>query len=177
MNADEHERFRLAVASRAHETETEYGRAAGVAAASTGMETVKAILLINGGACVAILAFIGTFTSSGRATPELTSPLIWFAAGALFAVVSAALGFLTNQSYAAASNAKTRHFDEPYVRETDASRRHQVAGAITRWLSIGCAIAGMLAFVGGVFDANCAFRHVRMEKPPSAAAATTQNPK
>jgi hypothetical protein len=177
MNADEYEKFRLAVASRVHETETGYGKAAGIAAVSTGMETVKAILLINGGACVAVLAFIGSLASQGQVVTNLAGPLVWFAAGAVVAVISAALGYLTNLSYAAASNTKTRHFEEPFVRESEASRAHRLKAVILGWITTILAVLGIVAFIVGVFDANCVFRNLRIEKPSVAPSVTTQNPK
>jgi hypothetical protein len=164
MTPDEIKKMRLSIAEKAHENQTEFARAANLAAVTTGTETVKAILLINGGACVAVLAFIGSLASQGQVVTDLAVSLVWFAIGALVAVISAGFGYLTNLSYFAESNARTRHFDEPYVRETDASRRHHVAGSVTRWLTICCAIVGILAFVGGVFVANCAFKHLHFEK-------------
>jgi hypothetical protein len=172
MTLDEIKKFRLSIAEKAHENQIEFARAANLAAVSTGTETVKAILLINGGACVAVLAFIGSLVSRGQGVTDLAGSLVWFAAGAVFAVMSAAFGYLTNLSYFSESNARTRHFDEPYVRDTNASRRHHVAGCITRWVTIGCSIAGILAFVGGVFVANCAFKNLRIENTP----VTTRNP-
>ena len=46
------------IAEKTHANQIEFAKGANLAAVSTGTETVKAILLINGGACVAVLAFL-----------------------------------------------------------------------------------------------------------------------
>jgi hypothetical protein len=130
------------IAEKTHANQIEFAKGANLAAVSTGTETVKAILLINGGACVAVRAFIGSIASKVTVT-DLAGSLVWFAIGAVAAVISAAFGYLTNLSLSSETNTKTHHFDVPFVRETEASRRHHAAGCVTRWLSICCAIVGM----------------------------------
>lgn len=165
------------IAEKTHANQIEFAKGANLAAVSTGTETVKAILLINGGACVAVLAFIGSIASKVQVVTDLAGSLVWFAIGAVAAVISAAFGYLTNLSLSSETNTKTHHFDAPFVRETEASRWHHVAGCVTRWVSICCAIVGILAFAGGVFAASCAFKHLRVENPPVTPSATMQNPK
>jgi hypothetical protein len=81
MTPDEIKKKRLSIAEKAHENQTEFARAANLAAVTTGTETVKAILLINGGACVAVLAFIGSLASQGQVVTDLAVSLVWFAIG------------------------------------------------------------------------------------------------
>ena len=177
MTEEELEKLGLAVAGKAHDNETDFGRAATLAAVSVGTETLKAVLVINGGACVAMLAFIGTFASQGKMMPGMAGPLIWFAVGACLTVVAASFGYLTNLSYASESNRKSRHFDAPYVRETDESRRHHAAAAVYRVITIGCIVLGILAFVGGVFAANCMFGSLPIKQQAASPSAITPSVK
>jgi len=78
--------------------------AAAIEGAAQGL---KALLLLNGGACVALLAFVGSTATSGSLRPEFvplisaaTSSLIWFAAGSGISVLACLFAYWTNQTYA-----------------------------------------------------------------------------
>ncbi len=57
------------IAEKVHKNQIAFASAANLAAVSTGTETVKAILLINGGACVAMLAFSAALHPRGKSLP------------------------------------------------------------------------------------------------------------
>jgi hypothetical protein len=174
MTPDEFEKLRVALAEKAHENETEFGKAANLAAVNNGTEALKAILLLNGGACVAMLALIGTLATTGRLNPEMINPLVCFAAGAACSVIAGAFGYFTNLLIAGSSNTKTRHYDQPFIRETKTSNKHYFWGEITRWTAIIIAAVGIGLFVYGVFNAYFAFKSIPLR--PAAIACSTTSP-
>jgi hypothetical protein len=84
VTPDELDKLRIDAAHRAHERETEFGNAANKAAIDSGTLTVRSILLVNGGSCVAILAFIGTLATKDRFLSAFALPLIVFRGGCWF---------------------------------------------------------------------------------------------
>lgn len=87
--------------------DTERFRALEAAAMEGAAQGLKALLLLNGGACVALLAFLGSTATSSSLRDEFVplvsataGSLIWFAAGAGVAVLACILAYWTNQAYA-----------------------------------------------------------------------------
>jgi hypothetical protein len=115
------------------------------AAIDSGTETIKAIVLINGGSCVAILTFIGTIATKDKVPIGLATPLIWFALGLVMAVIASAFGYFTNLLIVGTSNNKTREYDQPFLRDTDQSERRRWWGECTRWLAVASAFTGIVA--------------------------------
>jgi hypothetical protein len=154
------DRLRIDAAQRAHERETEFANNANKAAIDSGTLTVKSILLVNGGSCVAILAFIGTLATKYRPISAFALPLIVFAVGAGFSILASAAGYFTNLSIADTSMYRSREYQEPFLRDNDQSNRRRFWGQVFRCLGIGFAILGVASFFIGLFFAYRAFRYL-----------------
>ena len=115
-------------AYREHDAETEFGRVANKAAIDSATETLKAIVLINGGSCVAILTFIGTLATKDKVPIGLATPLIWFAVGLVMTVIASALGHFTNLFIAKTSKSMTPEYERPFLRDNDESKRYRHCG-------------------------------------------------
>ncbi|NSZ57788.1 hypothetical protein FY145_07055 [Agrobacterium tumefaciens] len=80
------------------------------AAATEGAaQGLKSLFLLNGGACVALLTFVGSASTSQNLKPEFvplvesaTKSLICFAVGAGLTVLAMTCAYLTNQAYSSA---------------------------------------------------------------------------
>jgi len=166
----DYEQLRVAAAEKAHGIETEFGRAANQAALNSGTETLKALLLINGGSCVAMLAFIGTLATKDRVPSEMAPPLISFAVGAGLAVFAGAASYFTNLCISGSSTRKQRSYVEPFVRDTSESIRQRGLGEIFRWISVTAAALGILAFAYGVCSAYSGFKQISVRVPSSKLA-------
>ena len=67
-----------------------------------GQVALKTSLLINGGAAVALLAFLGRIWEthpSGPVVSDITSSLLWFVFGVFLAAVASAIAYLTLFAY------------------------------------------------------------------------------
>lgn len=75
----------------------------------TGQSAVKSALLLNGGAAVALLAFIGKLTDSAQdKIPAFATPLIIFVAGALSIALASGVTYLSQWLYAESESWKTK---------------------------------------------------------------------
>jgi hypothetical protein len=115
---------------------------------------LRTSVLINGGAAVSVLAFIGGLVANGRlktaeiATVALT--LLWFATGAATATVAIALAYLANYSYANALNFVRKTWTHPYSTDTEASRRWNRVAMMFHVFAIVVAAASLALFVFGM---------------------------
>lgn len=117
--------------------------AASIEAAGAG---IKALLLLNGGACIALLGFLANVFSSAsldsdraRFFQAAISSLVWFSTGAGLSVIVSLFAYLSNQAYATS------------IAANDGERRKWWRrGWVLNNIGIGVAIASLLAFFGGV---------------------------
>ena len=104
---------------------------------SIATEAVKALHLINGGAIVALLAYLGQVTDRATVAPRIASPTLWFIGGLVAGVLTFLGMYLTQLTY----------FNELY--KSDSATSH------TRWLvaTIGSGLASVACFGFGAYKA------------------------
>ena len=119
------------------------------AAIDAAAQGLKALLLLNGGACVALLAFVGGLATSEHVRPEFaplvpaaTQALIWFASGSGVAVLTCFFAYWTNQAYANALFDSQRY-------SWKRGARLNIAGSVA-------AVVSLLCFGKGVLDIGLA---------------------
>lgn len=160
--------MRVRAAERAHDDETAFGKGANDAAIKAAEEAIKAMILINGGSSVAMLAFIGTLASKDLLTPaqlsQFTAPLHCFGYGVAAAVIAATAAYFTNLMIAGSSNRKGREYEQPFLRPTPSSKRHWAAGEIYRYIAVIAAAASIGCFVWGLFTAERSFQALATPK-------------
>ncbi|MDD1960083.1 hypothetical protein NP534_08185 [Pseudomonas sp. 39004] len=75
----------------------------------TGQNALRAIVLLNGGAAVALLAFIGKLADVSRLNiPLFAAPLTIFVVGAFLSTISSGLTYLTQLLYSEEGKWRTR---------------------------------------------------------------------
>ncbi|RTE92453.1 hypothetical protein [Bradyrhizobium sp. LVM 105] len=168
LDPKEHLALRVRLAEREHDKETEFGRKANEAAVKAAEEAIKAVILINGGSSVAMLAFIGTVASKDLISPEhltqVIKPLLFFGSGVAAAVMAAAAAYFTNLMIAGTSNRMSRNYEEPFLRDTASSKRHRVAGECFRYLGVLAMTVAIGFFVSGLVKAKAAFEVIAISK-------------
>ena len=161
MTPDEIHQLKIAEAQRAHDNETEFGREANKAAVNSGAEALKALLYLNGGSCVIMLAFIGALASkTDKPVANFAVPLVYFALGAGLAVLANAAGYFTNLMITGTSNRKERVYEHPFLLDTPSSKRQRCWGERFRFTAIILAFAALGCFFVGLYFAYGAFKHV-----------------
>lgn len=158
------------LAERAHDQENTFIHKLNDAAILTGNHTLRALIIINGGAAIALLAFIGHLISVqngvfSKSLGELTAPLIWFAWGVALATVSMGFSYVTNYSYSSHASRKSKHYQAPYIRETLSSKRWLRFGFIFQIFAVLTAIVSIYLFVSGMVEIRDVIKGL---KPPVA---------
>lgn len=124
---------------------------------SSGTFVMRSSLILNGGACLALLAFLANTwnaqngaSTSGPLQQIILQNIAIFAWGALLAVAGSGTAYLVNLFRLEQGRAQTFHLDHPYVRDTTASSRWGMAGNIFQWISILVVAASPMFFLVGL---------------------------
>ena len=146
-----------AIAERDHDFELKHGLRLNEAAINNGNLIARALLIINGGAAIAVLAFIGRLIPSNK--PEnwliitpLIDALMWFAWGVAMTAIAMAFAYFTNYCNSSVSYARDRFYEHPYIRENDKSRRWMCLGITSQCSTLIFAGSAIVLFVLGIFE-------------------------
>ena len=155
---------RMRDAKRMHALNEAYRKLASEAAVKYAESTVKAIMLINGGASVSVLAFIGGLAAQGkvqlRGLSLLTNSLMWFASGVLSVAIGAFLAYFAAYCGAAHEHNTSKTWTPPYVMETVISRRWNRREIIWRRAAILAGVLSLVFFVCGMISVWYAVAHI-----------------
>jgi hypothetical protein len=153
---------RMRDAERMHALNEAYLKLASEAAVKYAESTVKAIMLINGGASVSLLALIGGLSAQGkvRGLSLLTNSLMWFASGVLSAAIGAFLAYFAAYCGAAHEHNISKIWTPPYVMETVISRRWNRREIICRRAAILAGVISLVFFVCGMISVWYAVAHI-----------------
>ena len=108
---------KLRAAERAHDQATETFHRVNEAAIRDAQAAIRIILVINGGAAIAVLAFVGSLVSKGYSIPQasgIISNSLWFVFGVMATAFAASFAYLTNLCYAGSLASLTPTWDHPY---------------------------------------------------------------
>src|SRR6266566_4435800 len=144
-------------AERAHDKVDEFHSSVNEAAIKSAELTLRMSLLINGGAAVSLLTFIGPLPKDQKIA--MANTLIWFASGVGIAVAALAFSYLTHYFTAAIASSRIRIWQHPYLLAGSRTSRWIVLTRFFHIAAIVLAIASLAAFVGGMVEVRSAFAH------------------
>lgn len=159
------------LAEREHDQFEEYAKQVNEATIQSGQLALRMSMLINGGAAVSVLAFIGTIVSKvgADAVPNVASTILWFACGVAAAVVGMALAYCTNYAHVTVARSYDKSYEHPYMVDTPSTARWTKLANIAH---VGAFIVGLTSivfFVIGLFAVRHAIAHL---PPPPEQKAT-----
>jgi hypothetical protein len=107
-------------------------------------------ILINGGAAVALLAFVGGMIGQGKVAvgPQLNTlafTLIWFASGVAIGTLAAGLDYVANLAIVKTAITKTFSPVRPFILDSPSSKRWKRVAAAFGWTA-GILGLGSIAF-------------------------------
>jgi hypothetical protein len=156
-------------ALRAHDREHDFFGVNNAAAIKSGEEAIKALILINGGSSVAMLAFVGALASKDQYTSEqlrvLANPLIYFASGVGLAGLASIMAYLSNRAIAAVSLSRLRIWEHPFVTPGPKTKRWTVTQGALVILTALIALASLASFGCGTWTAKHAFEQLPKPAP------------
>jgi hypothetical protein len=146
---------KLRAAERAHDLVDDLGKGLRDASTKDAQEAIKLLLLINSGAAVAILAFIGSLASRSGVTlanlRAVINSLYWFMEGIVIAAVVAAFAYVANISYSGHLFTMDKIWEHPYIRDNSKSQRLHRLARFLNWAGFVLAWIGLLLFIRGVY--------------------------
>jgi hypothetical protein len=138
------------------------------AANASGLEALKATTFVNGGAAVAMLAFVGHLASihaSSATISGFASPLRLFVLGVLLGVAATGVTYLTHGAYLAAlrrefagKEAENNEHEGLAVSHRKAAARWSRGGRVINFTVILLVIGSLFCFAYGSFTAYQAFQ-------------------
>jgi hypothetical protein len=127
------------------------------AAIDCANQALKALFLLNGGGCLALLTFLGATFAAPDLTPDKASvlaaiihSLTKFGLGAGLAVTASCLAYLTNSAFANGLMMAER--------QTALGQRQWQRGKIFKWLTILLALASLGSFFVGIWSVHSALK-------------------
>jgi hypothetical protein len=141
-------------AERAHDKIDKLAIRVGDIAVQNGSNTVRISVLINGGAAVAILAFLGSLgtNSFSKYVEALEGGLFLFSLGVAVATFSLAFSYVANCSSTFYLMTLQRNFDAPYISAVRYSKLWKVSGIIFSTLAVFTALASLVCFLIGIWE-------------------------
>lgn len=117
---------------------------------------LRSILILNGGASLALLSFLANTIKGDMPAEALTvvahatQSLVAFAWGAFFAVLATAVAYITSRLELSGHLARSRHPEEPYVRLTPRAKRMYLLSDVVTILALLCGLGSLGLFIWGL---------------------------
>jgi cytochrome b subunit of formate dehydrogenase len=145
-------------ACRTHDKNEEFHRYVNKASIAAGQFALRMALLINGGAAIALLTFVGTLPKEQKRL--FADTLVWFASGVVLAVAALALAYFTNYFMAEIARSRLQTWDYPYVRPGPATPRYTILNRIFHVGTVLVGLASLATFVCGMLRVRDALTHL-----------------
>jgi len=127
------------------------------AAVASGTATIRLVVLINGGAAVALLTFIGGLIQAGKIHSNsqlmgIAWPIGFFIAALAFAAVSMGCGYIVNFTNAAIIKSRKRYISPPFEEDTDDTRKLSSLSRSFVAVSVATATLSLAGFIVGMYE-------------------------
>ena len=163
-------------AHRAHDKFDAFVERLDAATIKSSQTVLGACLLVNGGAAVSVLAFIGGLLSKGLIEePTQLKPvadsLIPFACGVGAAVLGMGLAYAVNLLMVRYMNSKTKTWVHPLIEPGKNIKRIGVARDLLHALAVIAGVASGVFFVCGIFAVRNSVEHIQPATHTQAPSA------
>lgn len=142
-------------ALRAHELIHRMAAEARKAAIDTANVAVRSLILINGGAVVALLAFVSALKSGSNGSTinlePLIAPILWFARGVGFSAITSVLAYLVNLMDSDFLAELQHTWDPPYVSQVRSGKCMGYFRNLLHFIALLLAILSLITFFCGVY--------------------------
>jgi hypothetical protein len=153
-------------AHRAHDRSADFYDKLNESTIKSSEIALRACFLINGGAAVSVLAFIGGLTSKALiGTQQLASvadSLILFAYGVVAAVVGMCLSYVVHYLTLAHVFSMEKVWEHPWIKPGKRTRIFAILMGSTHVLTVLVAVSSVVFFVVGIYSVRNAIVHIRL---------------
>ncbi|SFJ72486.1 hypothetical protein [Bradyrhizobium sp. cf659] len=151
-------------AKRAHDANQDFRTEINKETVSASNLTLRTLVLINGGAAIGVLTFLGGVASKTSVdfarVGDVASTIKWFAFGVALAVAGMALAYLTHYANGENAGSMKRTWEHPYLIDTPKSRIWRRVNLIFHSAAILAAITSLVLFLIGMFSTSDAVTHM-----------------
>jgi hypothetical protein len=151
-------------AKRAHDANRDFHSDINKEAVVASNLTLRTLVIINGGAAIAVLTFLGGVAAKDRidfAQIGLVAGTIkWFAWGVALAVFGMALSYLTHFATAAITSSFGNNWEHPYVTDGPKTKGWRRANRVFHLAAIIVAIGSLVLFLVGMYTTSNAITHL-----------------
>jgi hypothetical protein len=145
-------------AHRAHDKLEDFHTYVNKGAVQTGQSALRMSMLINGGAAVSLLTFIGTLPKEQKHL--IADSLVWFASGVALAVAAIAASYFADLFMAAIASSQIRTFQHPYVQPGPNTKRLRCLNTLFHILAVVLGLVSLGTFVYGLIAVRHGFASV-----------------
>ena len=142
-------------ALRTHDSHEKFSTQVNDAAMQSGQFALRMAMLINGGAAISVLTFLGALAGKDKtsmaAISSVAASLVWFAAGVALSVVAMAAAYFTNYCTVSTARSQVLTWEHPYTQDGPKTKRWRrmtlafhVVAVIVGFASVVMFAVGML---------------------------------
>jgi hypothetical protein len=156
--SSEHERWQYeqnrAMAERAHDRQDDFFYRMNETAINASHVALRTLLLMNGGAVIALLSFDGRLPSSQAKAVAAT--LLWFALGVVMTAIAMALAYFAHLAMAGVLAYTAKSYQPPFLASTPTSSLWGRRKTVCHILAASSAFVSLILFVVGMLAVRAA---------------------
>lgn len=163
--ADDGKNSNFELALRAHDQQNELVKTTYAASADAANVAMRALLLVNGGAVVALLAFVGAIEAGDNSSTDTTAlidSVYWFSLGVGLAVVTAALAYLTFLCDNWMAIAVSMNWEYPFIVDKRSVKPLNILRVISHVIALATAVSALVAFFVGIESVRSAVAQINL---------------
>lgn len=144
-------------AIREHEDHLERTKHSSEIAIQYSSSAIRLIFLMNGGAAVAVLAFLSSSAELANEPTAAVRALTCFASGVVAAACASAGSYFSQTAFTLSLRNYEMSWDHPYTRPTSVSEKFATLGVLFQAASVLIAFGAIAFFVAGVWALRSGF--------------------
>jgi len=152
-------------AERAHDQHNSFFESVNKATIENGQLAIRTFVLVNGGAAVSVLAFIGSLATEDKIKLDqltnVASALIWFALGVAAALVSLGFSYFTNYAAVEHAGSMQKTWEHPWVTDGPQTWKWAATANTCKVIAIVAGLASVILFVVGMYDVRASITALR----------------
>ena len=151
-------------AHRAHDNSAAFHTYVNQATIESANIALKTLIVINGGAAIAVLTFLGGVASKDKIDFANVAPVAYtiryFAFGVASTLAAMAFSYLTNYFMAGIELSRLKTYTHPYVSDGPTTANQRRWNRLFHFLSVIFAFASLLLFLIGMYAASNNIAHL-----------------
>jgi hypothetical protein len=151
-------------AHRAHDNSVAFHTYTNQAAVESSNIALKTLIVINGGAAIAVLTFLGGVASKEKIEFATVAPVAYtiryFAWGVALTMAGMAFSYLTHYFMAGVEGSRVKTYTHPYIVDGPGTPRMRLLNGFFHIAAVVAAFSSLVLFVVGMYAASNKIAHM-----------------